>query len=524
MHELVDQLVSHLNAIWRYRWYAVVFAWIIALGGWVGVSMIPDRYEATARVYVDTQSVLRPLLSGLAVQPNVDQMVTMMSRTLVSRPNVEKVIQMADMDIASQSAEERGYLVSRLTKELTIKSAGSENLFIISYADKNPQYAKRVVQSLLTLFVERSLGDNRKDSDAARAFIDEQLIGYRDKLVAAESAITDFKRRHMGLMPGGEGSGYFARLTEAKNALRQATLDLREAEHSRDSIKKRFDAEAEIPLSREDRTAGTGVNSETEIEKRIAALEQKLDSLRLSYTEQHPDIVAILPVIEQLKQKRDAEARQRDADAKKTGALPIAAQPRSALYQQLSVSLTEAEAKVAVMTTRVAEYSQRYADLQGLLNAMPQVETEFTQLTRDYEVYKTRYAELLKRRDSAKISGDMEASDAVMPFRVVDPPQVPHLPSAPNRPLLMTVVFFAALAAGVAGAFLISQIRPTIYNERRLREVSGMSVLGTVAMALTDAQKARRAGGLAAFLVSFVSLLSAYAAIMAALMLTVSKV
>src|SRR6185436_13558164 len=124
----------------------------------------------------------------------------------------------------------------------------------ISYADKNPEHAKRVVQSLLTLFMEQSLGDNREDSDAARRFIDEQLAGYRDKLVAAESAITEFKRQHMGLMPG-EGPGYFARLTEAKTALRQAALDLREAEHSRDSIKKRFDAEAEIALLPGDKTA-----------------------------------------------------------------------------------------------------------------------------------------------------------------------------------------------------------------------------------------------------------------------------
>ena len=75
MHELADQLLFHLKATWRYRWYAVVVAWIIALGGWTAVYLMPDRYEAQARVYVDTQSMLRPLLSGLAVQPNVDQMV-----------------------------------------------------------------------------------------------------------------------------------------------------------------------------------------------------------------------------------------------------------------------------------------------------------------------------------------------------------------------------------------------------------------------------------------------------------------
>src|SRR5882762_4238367 len=123
MHELADQLLSHLKATWRYRWYAVVFAWIIALGGWIAVYLSPDRYEASARVYVDTQSVLRPLLAGLTVQPNVDQMVTMMSHTLISRPNLEKVIRMADMDIRLKTAEEREHLITRLTRELAIRSA-----------------------------------------------------------------------------------------------------------------------------------------------------------------------------------------------------------------------------------------------------------------------------------------------------------------------------------------------------------------------------------------------------------------
>ena len=515
MHELVDQLLCQLKATWRYRWYAVVFAWIIALCGWIAVYRMPDRYEASARVYVDTQSVLRPLLSGITVQPDVDQMVAMMSRTLINRPNLEKVIRMADMDIGLKTSLDREQLITRLTRELAIQSTGRENLYTIAYTDKSPEEAKRVVQSLLTLFVEGSLGDKRKDSDSARRFIDEQLKGYGEKLVAAENAITEFKRRHVGLMPGGEGQGYFARLVEAKAALRKAALELKEAENSRDSIKNQLAGAAEVPSPPGDKSVGEGVNPE--IDARIRALEQKLDGLRLSYTEQHPDIVAIVPIIARLKEQKQAEAKLR-------GPLPSAAQAKDPVYQLLTVSLTTAEANVAAMKTRVAEYSERYAELQAAANAVPQVEAEYTQLTRDYEVNKARYDELLKRRESARISGDMEASDAALGFRVIDPPQVPSVPKAPNRRQLMSLVLLAALGGGGGLAFLMSQMWPTINDERRLREVSGLPVLGTVIMSWTDAQKTRRTWGLVALLLSFGSLLSAYAAILAALVLTVSRV
>jgi polysaccharide chain length determinant protein (PEP-CTERM system associated) len=503
MHELVEQLLSHLKATWRYRWYAVVFTWIIALGGWIAVYLTPDRYEASARVYVDTRSVLRPLLSGLAVQPDVDQMVTMMSRTLISRPNVEKVIQMADMDLRLKTSEDREQLIISLTKELTIQSAGRENLYTIAYTDKNPQQAKRVVQSLLTIFVEGSLGDQRKDSDVARRFIDDQLKIYNEKLVVAENAVTEFRRRNMGLMAG-DRRDYYTRLVEAQAALTKATLELKEAENSRDALKKQLAGDSEE-------------GAHPEIDARIQALEQKLDGMRLNYTEQHPDIVAIVRIIAQLREQKKAEAKPGKPSLS-------AAQAQDPVYRQFIVSLASAEANVAAMKARVAEYGTRYNELKAVANAVPQVDAEYTQLTRDYEVTKKNYESLLSRRESAQISGDMESSARVMDFRVIDPPQVPSVPKAPNRPQLMSLVLLAALGGGLGIAFLISQIRPTLNDERRLREVSGLQVLGTVVMAWTDAQKARRTRGLVALLLSFLSLLSAYAAIMAALVLTVSKV
>ena len=309
MHELADQLLSYLRATWRNRWYAVAFAWVAAIGGWVAVYLTPDRYEASARVYVDTQSVLRPLLAGLAVQPNADQIVTMMSRTLISRPNLEKVIRMADMDIRLKTPQDREQLITQLMRGLEIKSAGRDNLYTISYSDKNPKDAKLLVQSLLTIFVEGSLGDKRKDSDSARRFIDEQLKSYGEKLVAAESSVTEFKRQHMGLM-GTEGRNYYQQLGGANTALNQATLELKEAENGRDAIKKQLTGESETPPGLLD-DQGPVVAANPEIDGRVRGLQEKLDTLRLNYTEQHPDIVALARTIAQLKEQKQREAKLR---------------------------------------------------------------------------------------------------------------------------------------------------------------------------------------------------------------------
>ena len=515
MHEVIDQILSYVKAAWGYRWYAVGAAWIVAIVGWIIVYKTPDRYEATARVFVDTQSVLRPLLAGLTVQPNVDQMVQMMSRTLISRPNLEKVIRMADLDIKLKTNEDREELIARLSKNLQIRAAGRENLYTIGYVDQNPAEAKRVVQALLTIFVEGSLGDKRKDSDSARRFLDEQIKAYNDKLVAAENAFTEFKRKNVGLMGGRGGQDYYGRLSEAQAALNQAELELKEAENARDAMKKQLSGDFESPPSLlDDKGSGSAEPSHPEIDARISALEQKLDALRLNYTDRHPDIVGIQRIIIQLKE-------QKKADAKVQKGAPAAAQAQrlNPMQQQLSISLASAEASVASMKARVAEYRKRLDGLKAAVNAQPQVEAEYVQLTRDYEVTKANYERLLSRREQAQMSGEMESNASVMDFRVIDPPTVPSTPNAPNRRLLMSMVTLFAIGVGIGVAFLLSQIRPTFNDEKKLREISGLPVFGTVAMAWTDVQRAKRRKGLVALLLSFLSLLSAYGTIMAALTL-----
>ena len=506
MHELADQLLSYLKATWHYRWFAVVSAWIIALGGWVNVYKMPDRYEASARVWVDTQSVLKNLLFGLTAQPNVIQMVGMISRTLISRPNLEKVIRMADMDIGLKTSEDRERLITRLSRELTIQGAGGD-IYTIAYTDTKPQQARVVVQSLLTIFEEGSRSDRRKDTEAARRFIDEELESSKEKLDAAENAVIEFRRRQM-LMAGGRGD--YTRVIEAQAALSEAILELKIAESSRDAIKKNLPDETEIPSLLGDKSAdGAGY---PEIDARIQALEQKLDGVRLSYTEQHPEIVAIVRTIAQLKEQKKVEAKLRKPS-------PSAAQAPD----PVTLSLATAEANVAAAKARVAEYRRRYDELKAGAIAAPQIDADYAHLTRNYDMAKGTYGTLLSRRETARISREMEMRTSVTDFRVIDPPQVPSAPKAPNRQLLNSMVLLMALGGGVGFAFMLSQIRPTFNDERRLREVSGVQVLGTVVMAWTDAQKARRTRGLVALLISVASLLPAYAAIMVALVLTASR-
>src|SRR5581483_9046268 len=267
--------------MWQGRWVGLAVAWVAALAGITWVFMTPDRYEATARVYVDTQSILRPLLSGLTVQPNVDQEVALLSRTLISRPNLQKLVRMTDMDLRVKNNDEREKLIDELMRQLYIRSVGQQNLYILGFTHPNPTEASRVVQSLLSIFVESGLSAKANDTGQARRFIEEQIKAYEQKLSEAENRVKEFKLKSMDLS-GTEGGDFFASMSQVSQQLREAQLALQEAQKSRDAIKKMIaDEKAQGSSSAPAADEALSSIATPELDERLKALNKNLDDMLL---------------------------------------------------------------------------------------------------------------------------------------------------------------------------------------------------------------------------------------------------
>jgi hypothetical protein len=167
------------------------------------------------------------------------------------------------------------------------------------------------------------------------------------------------------------------------------------------------------------------------------------------------------------------------------------------VYQDLKVALADVESKLGSARARVAESERRLLLARDAALTVPKVEAEYLQLTRDYEVNKKSYEQLLTRRESAQISGSMDNSGA-SELRVVDPPRVSPMPSSPNKPLLLIAVLLVSLAAGVATALLRAQATAAFFDVRTLRTRLGAPVLGAVSMVLdAEGMKRRRDGAIA---------------------------
>ncbi|MFL6707083.1 MAG: XrtA system polysaccharide chain length determinant, partial [Massilia sp.] len=307
-----------------------------------------------------------------------------------------------------------------------------------------------------------------------------------------------------------QGSDYSGKIGELAEQLNAAKLELLEAEQARNAIKRQIAGDEPAPVVGTE--TGDLSDANPELAGRISSLNKQLDSLRLQYTEAHPDIVAAKRLLATLEAQKVEESKKR----RKSGDVGAGYSP---MLQQMNVALSVAEARVASLRARVDEYSSRMGRMRASSAEAPEVEAQLAQLNRDYQVNQSNYQKLLERRETAKLSGDLSSATDMLTFRVIDPPTVPLTPAGPNRPRLFSLVFAGALVTGLVVALLLSQIRPTFLSQTSLRDVTGVPILGSIGMNWTNEQKIKRRGRLYAMGAAVFALFGAYGAVMAAILI-----
>lgn len=508
MQEAIALIFSYIWGVWRFRWLALVVTWVIALGGWLFVHQLPESYVGTARIYVDSNNLLRPLLRGLAIQPNVNQRIAMMSRTLLSRPNLEKVMRMTDLDLEVTSELEKEDFLTEMRKVISLSGArGNASLYSIRVQNESRETAKSITQALITVFIESSLSDKRDDSSGAQDFLDQQIAEYDARLVEAEAGLAAFKQRYVGTLPG-DGGGYYARLGQAKDRLSTAQLRLKEMENRRNALEKQIDGETPVFLF--SNSGAGGIRSP--LDGRINQLTGRLDELLAKYTERHPEVRQLQSMVDDLIDEKTAGlAEAGDGEEGFTFSQDYSELNSSPVYQGMRSMLAETEASVAELEVRVVEYENRVRDLDERVDNLPLIEGELKQLNRDYSVISGQHQELLTRRETARLSQDVEQNASSVAFRVVDPPFVPSKPSEPNKLLLNGMVLVVALGAGVGLALLVSLIKPVIVDQRSLTALTGLPLLGTVSLIPTPAQQRQDTIGLVLYSLLMLALIGAFA-------------
>lgn len=500
MHELVVEILRHARGAWRFRWTMLVSAWLICLVGWGVVATLPDIYEAEAKVNVDTTSVLRPVLGGLALPGgNSERKLALVSRTMLSRPNLERVMRMTDLDLKAKTAADKERIIDGLSSTIQFRGTKQNDLYTIAYSNHSPELAKLVVTSLLTIFMESNLGEERKNQDTQEEFLDQQIQEYERRLSEAETIRENFKKQNLGFLPS-QGGDIYQRLSEAKSSLKQHSLDLKVERDRLAALKK----ELRSGLAEQKKASNQVIGVDTrEFDGRIDALQRTLDDLLLRFTDKHPEVITTRRTLASVK----AERKQYIADNKDA---VVAQDISNPFVQQLKLNISGAEANIAAKSALVSDYQQQIKDLESAIDRVLRVEAEDKQINRDYQVLKGNLEKLLATREAARLAKSADATSNSTQFKVIEPPRVPSKPAGPPRVIFAVGIFIAAVGFGFGLAFLLSQLRPTFDDRAYLQSITNLPVLGSVDMVWTREQITARKRRNYSFFLGFSFLLVAF--------------
>lgn len=483
--EILTLIIGIGRGMWRYRLHALAVATILCVLGWGFVYQMPDVYEANARVFVNTQSVLKGVVRDLIVAPDATDEINMLTRALVSRPKLEYVAQQTGLDRDVESPRQLEALLAGLGNRIQLR--GERNsIFVISYRDTNPTTAANVVSVLLDSFVGDATGRQLTASHEASDFLEEQIKEYEQRLADAEKRLADFKQENVGLMPSETGD-YYGRLNNAMGSLADTQSRLQLALERRAEFERQLVGEQPVfgfaPTPSSTPAAEVGG---TGLDATIARYRSEMDNLLLRFTPKHPDVVALQQTIDRLEGER-AMQRARAANV----ATPSVANPLdlNPVYQRLRIGLSETDVEIATLRTQLDAQQKVVDELKARVDTIPDIERQLAALNRDYRVTTAQYESLLQKRESVYMTGAVEESGNNIEFRTIEPAVVPLSPVAPNRSLYLAAVFIMAVGVAVVLAFLLDRLHPVVYSRRDVLEIADFPVYGTVNVRLSPAQK-----------------------------------
>lgn len=471
-HELTE-VYFYLKGTLKYKRVAFMFALLVCVSGWSFVFTMPDKFESKAKVHIDSSTVIRPLMRGMVIDPDVSALIRIIQQLMFTRPNLEKIIELSHMEAEKSGAIVSSDFIEKLKKDITIEGARDRDIFDIGYSSTDPETAKSVVQAVLTVFSEQAQGKALADASDAQHFIEQQIRDYEIRLQEAEKAKEDFKRANMEYLTS--DSDQFQLLNQLKEQLNAATATLEQA-----LAKKGVLGEQVKNIQESDEDWGvTNISEEVSQEdSRIALLNDKKTEMLIKYTENHPEILAIDRLIDSLKQQKERNKAETSSETDWIGPQKMS----NPYVQTLKIAYDNSDAEVASIQALIGSIKARISKIEQGLNERLAIETEMKNLNRDYETINGKYSELLERREQAHITERVDDQTSRLKFKIADPPTKPNKPSSPNRILFYSAILVGGIVSGFGVAFLVYFIRPVYMSSRQVRVVTGLPSLGSVSL------------------------------------------
>ncbi len=483
---LAKQLETFVNEVIDKRvLVSVVFAVVSITILTVGVFW-PKVYESKATILWSNTSSLSPLLEqNVARSTTINDQADIAREIILSNKLLDQLIDKAGLGVDDNgnpiSERQRELLKGDLRRSIKVDKLG-KRLIVISYRSKNPEKAYLIASMASELFIQETRQVKNQSSQAAYDFINRQVQDYKNKLDKINSEIIAFRKQNVDL-DSDTRSGVNTRVNNLKNLIRETRLQLTEAQVQKKSLKEQLAQERrriEQQLAASRAQASNRV-IQSNYEERLKTLQTRLDTLRLSYTDDYPDIVQLKEQIRNLKLQIEQEKKERASGADSAPAPTTSGFEPSPLYESLSSEIANIETTIKTLEARITDASARLDKELERANLVNALESQLEEMTRDLDVTQAIYDDLLTRRENARVSLNLQLENQGSTFKIQEPAVVPLVPVGLRFLHFALASLVLGLAVPLGLIFAMVVLDPRIRNEEAIDpEILDIPIIGVV--------------------------------------------
>ncbi|MCK5875647.1 MAG: hypothetical protein KAG82_13200 [Alcanivoracaceae bacterium] len=476
----LEQFLTMLaRELYRFRIAVFVAFCLISLAVVVVAALLPKTYSSFTVIHADEGNIIRPLMEGTAVATSIKDQARNARELLFSRRIIVEVLREAGLPVSDMSDLELERLIEQVQGRTQINAIG-QSLIRIEFRDPSATTAFRITQKFAEHFVTESATSKRQESQDAYSFIDKQVREYHAKLSEAEQRLKEYRSDNID----GTTTDSFKRISELRQRVESSRLALTEANIQQEAIQKQLSGEADV---------SRGMMREGAYQARIAQLQMDLDTLRLSFHDSYPDIVQLKNQIAELNVAIEEERQAREQRIKEARARgdtyideSIASSP---LFQQLRSELAATRTSIATLKARIAETEQMLAEENERIRRINDAEATLAELTRDYEVNRDIYQDLLKRREKARVSMHLDIEERGLTMKIQEPARLSLQPSGLRFMHLAAIGIPLGLLVPIGFLGVLLQLDPRIRSADQVANHIGLPVLGEIARMSSSAER-----------------------------------
>ncbi len=482
---------------------AAVFAGIALLALAVGI-LLPRKYTSSTTILVQESNIIAPLMEGRAVPTGVSDRAGITREVAFSKKVMNEILQIGGWMEDKPTPLEQDKLIEKIVARTEISNP-RPNLIQIAYTDASPERAFDVTRNFADLVIEESLATKERESRQAYEFIDQQVHQYHRKLTDAEARLEQYRRANPDARVGVQAD-VNSRIGELRRQIETAQLELIDQRSEEAALQAQLSGESEVSAVK---------TRASEFRARLIELQAERDRLLLSFTEQHPDVVRVQHQIRDLEEELKNETQRQLARNAGQGNSINSASEFNPLYTELRSKLASAQRRTAATASRVTMAQGMLSDELARSVRIASSESALAEVTRDYEVNRDLYQDLLKRRENARVSMNLDAERRGLSFRIQEPAALPLRPAGMR--LLYVAIAGLVLAMVVPVLLLLGLVKldPRVRAPRQVEALAGLPVLGVVPRFPTRAARARNLRRLSMAATLFLSVPVAYCAVWA---------